>query len=115
DLLMAPLSPGELTCGFALAGVTRGLLVGAAVAAAMWLFVPLRPHDPLAVLFYAVAASLMLSLLGLLTGIWGTKFDHIAFVTNFVVTPFAFLSGTFYSIERLPGVWYAVAQANPFF
>lgn len=115
DLLMAPLSPGELAFGFVAAGVTRGLLVGAAVAAAIWLFVPLRLHDGAAVLFYAVSASLLLSLLGLLAGIWGDKFDHIAFVTNFVVTPLAFLSGTFYSIERLPGVWHLVASVNPFF
>ena len=115
DLLMAPLSPGELTLAFAAAGVTRGLTVGAAVALAIALFVPMRPYDPAALLFFAVAGSLLLSLLGLLTGIWGSKFDHIAFVTNFIVTPLAFLSGTFYSVERLPGVWHTVAQANPFF
>lgn len=115
DLLMAPLSPGELTFGFAAAGVTRGLMVGAAVAGAIALFVPLRVHDPGALLFYAVNGSLLLSLLGLVAGIWGTKFDHIAFVTNFVVTPLAFLSGTFYSIERLPDPWRMAAHANPFF
>ena len=60
-------------------------------------------------------ASLMLSLLGLVGGIWADKFDHIAAVTNFIVTPAAFLSGTFYSIERLPGFWNAVAHANPLF
>ena len=48
-------------------------------------------------------------------GIWAEKFDHIAAVTNFVITPFSFLSGTFYSIERLPESWHAVALFNPFF
>ena len=120
DLLMAPLSPGELTFGFAMAGVTRGLVVGSAVTVAMALFTPLAVPSPVvphlgAALFYALAASLLLSLLGLLTGIWASKFDNIAFVTNFVITPFAFLSGTFYSVERLPGIWRTVAQANPFF
>jgi ABC-2 type transport system permease protein len=68
-----------------------------------------------AVAFHAVAASLLLSLLGVLGGIWADKFDHIATVTNFVVTPLSFLSGTFYSIERLPPPWHAIALWNPFF
>ena len=47
--------------------------------------------------------------------IWADKFDHIAAVTNFVVTPLSFLSGTFYSIERLPPLWHGIALWNPFF
>ncbi|HXZ02720.1 MAG TPA: ABC transporter permease [Stellaceae bacterium] len=115
DVLMPPLSPAELTWGFALGGVTRGVLVGVVVAGAMAFFVPLRLYDPAFVLFHALAASLLLSLLGLLGGIWADKFDHIAAVTNFVVTPLSFLSGTFYSIERLPAPWHEVALWNPFF
>jgi ABC-2 type transport system permease protein len=57
----------------------------------------------------------MLSLLGMVGGIWSEKFDHIAAVTNFVITPLSFLSGTFYSIERLPEDWQLVALLNPFF
>jgi ABC-2 type transport system permease protein len=115
DVLMPPLSAGELTWGFALGGVTRGLLVGIVVAATMALFVPMPMAAPGFVLFHAVAASLLLSLLGLIGGIWADKFDHIAAVTNFIVTPLSFLSGTFYSIERLPPPWHAIALFNPFF
>src|SRR3546814_9517672 len=57
----------------------------------------------------------MLSILGIIGGIWSEKFDHIAAVTNFLVTPFSFLSGTFYSIERLPEVFRTLAHFNPFF
>jgi ABC-2 type transport system permease protein len=57
----------------------------------------------------------MLSLVGIIGGIWSDKFDHLAAVTNFVITPFAFLSGTFYSIGSLPKFWYAVAHFDPFF
>ncbi len=67
------------------------------------------------VLFFGASASVMLSLLGLVGGIWADKFDHIAAVTNFVIMPAAFLSGTFYSIDRLPGFWNDAARANPFF
>ena len=115
DTLMPPLSPGELACGFALGGVTRGVAVGLVMWLAMIAVVPVGIHDAFFVLFHAVAASLMLSLLGIIGAIWSEKFDQIAAVTNFVITPFSFLSGTFYSIENLPGFWRDVAQANPFF
>jgi len=115
DILMPPLSASELTLGIAGGGVTRGLMVGLAAGLAMWIFVPLRIHDPAVLLFHAVNASLMLSLLGMIGGIWAEKFDHIAAVTNFVITPFSFLSGTFYSTERLPETWQIVAHFNPFF
>jgi ABC-2 type transport system permease protein len=115
DMLIPPLSPGELTLAFALGGVTRGLAVGVAVGLATLFFVSLGVHDALVLVFYAVAASLMLSLIGLATGIWADKFDQMAAVTNFVITPLAFLSGTFYSIDRLPEPWHTVSLLNPFF
>lgn len=115
DVLMAPLSPLELTIGYAVGGLCRGLAVGLAVGLSMWLFVPLTIHSLGHVLFYAVSASLMLSLLGIVGGIWAEKHEQSALLSNFVITPLAFLSGTFYSIERLPGLWYTAARLDPFF
>jgi len=115
DVLMPPLSAGELTLGFALGGVTRGLIVAAAVLVGLLPFAPVEIHHPFAVVYYAFMASLMLSLLGLIGGIWAEKFDHIAAVQNFVITPLSFLSGTFYSIRRLPEDWHIAAFVNPFF
>jgi ABC-2 type transport system permease protein len=115
DLIMPPLSPGELTFALAAGGLTRGLAVGLTVWLACALLLPLQVHDFLFVAFHAVAASLMLSLLGILGGLWAEKFDHIAAVTNFVITPLSFLSGAFYSTERLPDFWQGVAHFNPFF
>jgi ABC-2 type transport system permease protein len=115
DVLMPPLSGGELTLAYALGGVTRGLVVGLVVTLAIWCFVPIRIHDPIAIVFYAVAASLLLSVLGVLGGVWAEKFDHMAALTNFVITPLSFLSGTFYSVDRLPENWRFVAHLNPFF
>jgi ABC-2 type transport system permease protein len=115
DVLMPPLSPAEFTLAYALGGMTRGLVVGLVVALAMWAAVPLRIHAPFFVAYHAVAASLLLSTLGLAGGIWSEKFDHIAAVTNFIVTPLSFLSGTFYSVARLPAEWQVVAHFDPFF
>ena len=77
--------------------------------------VPIRIFDLGIVLFHAVSASVMLSVLGLMVAIWADKFDNVASITNFVIAPLSFLSGTFYSIDRLPGFWHDVATANPFF
>ncbi len=115
DVLMPPLSPAELAVAYVAGGVTRGLLVGFVTFLAILPFTGLGIHDPLFILFHGVAASMMLSLLGMIGGIWSEKFDHIAAVTNFVVTPLAFLSGTFYTIDRLPETWQVIAHANPFF
>jgi ABC-2 type transport system permease protein len=109
------LSSGELLFGIVMGGITRGVAVGAAVYVCMLLFVHLPPLHPLVILYYTIAASLMLSLLGLLGGLWAEKFDQLAAVTNFVITPLSFLSGTFYSVEALPGAVRWVAHLNPFF
>jgi len=115
DLLMPPLSPGEIVFAYAIAGVTRGIAVGVTVGLAMLPFVELSLPHPFVALGFATLASLMLSLLGLLGGLFSEKFDHLAAITNFVVTPLAFLSGTFYSVEQLPGIWYTISHINPFF
>ena len=115
DTLMPPFTAHELTLAIALGGVTRGILVAVAVGAAMGLFVPLHIEHFAFIVYHAVAAALMLSLLGTIGGIWADKFDHIAAVTNFVVMPLSFLSGTFYSIQRLPEAFQVFAHLNPFF
>ncbi len=115
DVLMPPLSPAEIALGFILGGATRGLLVGATLLTLMQFFVPTVPRHPEVVLFYAVGTALALAMLGLIAGLWAAKWDHLAMLNNFTITPLAFLSGVFYSIERLPGVWHTVAQLNPFF
>ncbi len=115
DTLMPPFTADELTLTIALGGATRGIVVGCVVAIAMSFFVPVHFFNFGYILFHGVMASLMLSLLGMIGGIWSEKFDHIAAVTNFIVTPLSFLSGTFYSIQRLPEIWQTVAHFNPFF
>ena len=115
DTLMPPLNAHELTFGHAMGGATRGIFVGVAVSIVLSLFVPMGIHNVGMIVFHAVGASLMLSLLGVIGGIWSDKFDHIAAVTNFIITPLSFLSGTFYSIHRLPEIAQIIAQLNPFF
>jgi ABC-2 type transport system permease protein len=117
DLLMPPLSNGELMAGIIAAAVTRAVMVGLAVAAAMALFpgVSLAVAHPWAVVWFGLMGAIMLAVFGLLASIWAEKFDHAAAVTNFVVAPLSLLSGTFYVIHNLAPAFQAISRANPFF
>ena len=115
DFLTPPLSPMELTVGFAAGAMTRGIIVGLVTAAAVWPFSRFGILHPWAVLFYALTASLILAQLGVLAGLWAQKFDQQAAITNFVVTPMTFLSGAFYLVDRLPEPFRTASHANPFF
>lgn len=115
DVLMPPISAGELFTGYMVGGVIRGLIVGAVCAVAVWATVGMGIHALWAVVAFAILGNMMLSSLGLAAGVWSEKFDHIAAVTNFIVTPLTFLSGTFYSAQQLPGIWNTLVHYNPFF
>jgi ABC-2 type transport system permease protein len=115
DVLMPPLSPLEMAVAYVGGGVTRGMFVGVVTGIAIWAFVPLGIHSLAYILFHGLMASMMLAQLGMIGGIWSEKFDHIAAFTNFVVTPLTFLSGTFYSVDRLPPAFWWLAHFNPFF
>ena len=115
DVLMPPLSAMELTLAWTAGGITRGIAVGIAAAIAMMFFADFHLHNAAFFIFHGVAGCLFMSLAGILTAVWADKFDHMAAVTNFVVTPLTFLSGTFYTIDRLPEWAQFLAHYNPFF
>ena len=117
DLLMPPLSHGELLAGIVGAAVTRGVLVGGAVALAIFLYpdAKLMVAHPWAIVWFGLMGALMLGFFGLMASIWAEKFDHNAAVTNFVVAPLSLLSGTFYTLDRLQEPFYTISHFNPFF
>lgn len=115
DVLMAPLSPSELCAGFAIGGLVRGLVVGLTVSLTMSPFVHFSVQHWALALYHAVAASMLLSLLGIAGGIWAQKHEQMAMVSNFIITPLSFLSGTFYSVTQLPEPWQSLAHIDPFF
>ncbi len=117
DYLMPPLSEAELMLGLVGAAVTRGVLVGCAVALAMllWPGVHLSLAHPWAVAWFGLMGTTMLAIVGVITSLWAEKFDHNAAVTNFVVAPLSLLSGTFYVIDNLSPLFQAISRLNPFF
>ena len=121
DFLTPPLSPTEQVVAFAMGAATRGLMVGLVSAICVYAIVLLDRGRTVnvahwwAVLYFGAGASLMMGLVGVVTGLWAEKFDHLAAVTNFIVMPMSFLSGTFYLIDRLPEPFRTISHYNPFF
>ena len=115
DFLTPPLSPSELAVGFTAGAVTRGLLVGLVTTVTVWPFSRFGIAHPWAILYFSVMSSVVLALVGVVTGLWADKFDHLASVTNFIVTPMTFLSGTFYRVTNLPAPFDTISKFNPFF
>ncbi|MEJ0066545.1 MAG: ABC transporter permease [Caulobacteraceae bacterium] len=115
DFLTPPLSPGELVAGFALGALTRGIVVGTVAGLAIFPFAHMTFDQVWAIVYFSIGAALIMGLLGAMTAIWSEKFDHIAAVTNFIVMPMTFLSGTFYLVKNLPEPFRTISQYNPFF
>ncbi len=115
DTLMPPLSAGELVLGYMVGGTARGLAVAIALILTFMLVLGLIPHAPLVTLVFVLLGAAFLSALGLIAAIYAQKFDQMAAITNFIITPLAFLSGTFYSVEALPAGLYQVTHLNPVF
>jgi len=114
-VLLAPISSLEFFAAFVLAAVVRGLLVALAVYAVAILFVDLPLAHPWAIAVFAVIGSATLGALGVIAGIWADKYDQLAGFQNFFILPLSFLSGVFYSIHALPGIWQQISHFNPFF
>jgi ABC-2 type transport system permease protein len=115
DFLTPPLSPGELVAGFALGALTRGIVVGTVAGLAIFPFAHMTFNQVWAIFYFSTGAALIMGLLGAMTAIWSEKFDHIAAVTNFIVMPMTFLSGTFYLVKNLPEPFRTISHYNPFF
>ena len=115
DFLTPPLSSIEQSVAFVLGSASRGIAVGLVTLATVWWFAGSHIAHPWAVVWFMLTASLIMGEVGVLAGLWAEKFDQMAMVQNFVIMPMTFLSGTFYSVSRLPGPVQAVSHFNPFF
>lgn len=115
DTLMPPLSASELLAGYIGGAVARGAMVGLVIALGSWIFLDVGLVHPLWAVIFVVLGSVFMGGLGLIAGIFANKFDQLSAISNFIVTPLAFLSGTFYSIEALPPLMQTLCHINPFF
>lgn len=115
DVVRAPLTPAEILFAYSLSSASSGLLTGLVVALALLPFAFGLPAAPLILLGFAAAGAYMFALFAMIAGLWARKWDHISAAQTFVVVPVVFLSGVFFSLDRLPPTGQALVRANPVF
>ena len=115
DILYAPLTAGEITLATNLAACTRSVIIAFVSIIVFSLIVEMTFYSFFYILVFTLLGSFILSSLGIIIGLWAEKFDHMASATNFIIVPLSFLSGTFYSIDRLPESLKEISEMNPFF
>ncbi len=115
DLLYAPLSPGEITLSISFSAVTRSVVIGIVSIVVFKLILGIEITNYLSLIVFTFLSAFVLGNIGIIVGLWAEKYDHMATATNFVIVPFSFLSGTFYTTDRLPEFLQIISKANPFF
>lgn len=115
DTLMPPLSAVELVIGYVAGGVARGLVVAGVIALTLVLFMGMSFAHPFVAFYFVLIGSAFMAGLGIVAATFARKFDQLSAISNFVITPLSFLSGTFYSIDRLPGWLQVMSHVNPVF
>jgi ABC-2 type transport system permease protein len=113
ELLSAPVSYLEIVVAYVGAAATKSLLIALVILGTAALFVPVRIEHPAWMVAFLLLTALSFSLLGFVIGIWADGFEKLQVVPLLIVTPLAFLGGTFYSIDMLPPAWQTVSLANP--
>lgn len=115
DLLMPPFNINEIILVYCLAAIIRSILVGILTFLLMYPFVDFSFFNFTNIIIFSILGSSLLAFIGLIAGVWAEKFDNMSAITNFVITPLTFLSGTFYSIDRLEEPFYTISLYNPFY
>jgi ABC-2 type transport system permease protein len=115
DVLYAPLSAVEVTLAITLAAVTRSFIIAAISIVIFYFLVDIEIKSYFYLIIFTFLSSFILGSVGIIVGLWAEKFDHMATATNFIIVPLSFLSGTFYTIDKLPNLLQTISKANPFF
>jgi len=113
ELLSAPVSAVEILAGYVGAAVTKSVLLGLLILATARLFVPYTIAHPLWMVIFLFLTAVTFSLFGFILGVWADNWEKLQIIPLMIVTPLAFLGGSFYSIQMLPPLWQKVALLNP--
>ena len=115
ELLVSPMPNWVILWGYVAGAVLRGLLVGVMVLGIAMLFTTVRIPHPLVTLSSVILGATIFSLAGFVNAVYAKKFDDVAIVPTFILTPLTYLGGVFYSVTLLPGWAQALTHANPIF
>ena len=113
EILSAPISPIEITCGYVLAAASKSVLVGLIILITSAFFIEITILHPFWMLLFLILMSITFSLFGFIIGIWSNDFQKIQLIPSFILTPLTFLGGSFYSIGMLPDFWQKLSYVNP--
>ncbi len=113
EILSAPISPIEITCGYVLAAASKSVLVGLIILITSTFFIEITILHPFWMLLFLILMSITFSLFGFIIGIWANDFQKIQLIPSFILTPLTFLGGSFYSIGMLPDFWQKLSYVNP--
>ncbi len=113
EILSAPVSAMEIVIGYVGAAATKSVILGIIILITAGFFVPLEIQHPVWMLAFLVLTSVTFSLFGFILGIWADGFEKLNIVPMLIITPLAFLGGSFYSISVLPDFWQTVTLFNP--
>ena len=113
EILSAPISYVEIVLGYVGAAATKSIILGGLILVTAFFFVPLEIKNPLLMLLFLVLTSVTFSLFGFIIGIWADGFEKLQIIPILIITPLAFLGGSFYSIKMLPPVWQKISMLNP--
>jgi ABC-2 type transport system permease protein len=115
ELLVSPMPNWVILGGYVAGGVLRGLMVGIIVGVIAMLFTHVRVPHPLVTVSTVLLGATIFSLAGFINAVYAKKFDDIAIIPTFILTPLTYLGGVFYSVRVLPEWAQAATQANPIF
>ncbi|HLC63524.1 MAG TPA: ABC transporter permease [Candidatus Nanoarchaeia archaeon] len=115
ELLMAPLSYWEMIIGYMVGSIIRSFVIGNLILAVFLLFIPLNMHSLLLYLFFILAVSVLFASIGLIVALWAERFDNLAVLNTFFITPLLFLGGVFTSLKLLPEIFQKASLFNPLF
>jgi ABC-2 type transport system permease protein len=113
EILSAPISYVEIVIGYVGAAATKSVILGVLILVTARLFVTFEIAHPIWMIAFLLLTSITFSLFGFIIGIWATGFEKLQVIPLMIVTPLAFLGGSFYSIDMLPPFWQNVALVNP--
>lgn len=113
ELLSSPVSWIETVIGYVGAAATKSVLLGLLILVTARLFVPFEIAHPIWMLAFLVLTAVTFSLFGFIIGLWADDFQKLQIVPTLIITPLAFLGGSFYSISMLPPLWQKITLFNP--
>ncbi len=113
ELLVSPMPSWAILAGYVSGSLFRGLTVGLIVTIISLFFTEIKVHNIWIIISTVILTSIVFSLAGFINAAFAKKFDDIAIIPTFVLTPLTYLGGVFYSISLLPDFWQKVSLINP--